>query len=206
MKCHSLSITGKSDFALVSGMRVWTGSQRPAVILGRTYELGNIFRTEEVARGELIMFSDSLIEAPASTNLNRLITAGFDAKSGTLTAPDKSDEGTILLNLLLDGFHKADIETGPDCTILREADASYFGSYSTHRARGHLMSIAPGGSFMARFGLTRRTVSVYRSEHWWHLSHWFPQQMESHDIAYSEFEVTYDSRGLICTPLGGQPS
>lgn len=205
MKCYTLTITGtgKKPFDLLAGMRVWTASERPAIVVGRVYELGNIFSTSEVVKGKLVDLSNGLIETPEATSLNRLIKARFNPSCGGSIDVETGVTGDdILLNLLVEGYWQIEVEPGNACQILKKADGTLHGAYHTNRAHGALISIAEGGTLLVRYGLTRKVVTTRGSENVWHFSHWFPQQDVSWAVDYHDFIVSYDGKELSCQLKG----
>lgn len=204
MKCYTLTITGTGkEPSLLAGMRVFSESERPAIVVGRVYELGNIFSTSEVVKGKLVDLSNALIETPEATSLNRLIKARFNPSRGGSIDVETGETGDdILLNLMVEGYWKLEVEAGENCRILTKADATLHGAYHTNRAHGYLASIAAGGSLLVRYGVTRKVVTTTSSDSIWHFSHWFPQEEVSWEVDYHDFVIGYDGTEVTCQPEG----
>lgn len=199
MKCSILNVTGKDKIELVAGFPVRNHSrneapiqgQRPTVLLGRSYQVGNIFQTFEQSVGLDIPLSNELIRSPESVNFGRLIDAAYlPTPGGECFTPDDSQNPGQLLSLCVQGYRQIELLDCEGVEILREADATVHSAYFTDRARAYLLHLLPGSRFTVSYGVPRQEVTLHKGDRWWQLSYWFPFESKEWITEYFDLEVS----------------
>ena len=199
MKCSILNVTGKDKIELVAGFPVRNHTpyqesqkgQRPTVLLGRSYQVGNIFQTFEESVGLDIPLSDRLIRSPESVNFGRLIDAAYSpTPGGECFTPDDSQNPGQLLSLCVQGYRQIELLDREGVEILREADATVHSAYFTDRARAYLLLLRPGSRFTVSYGVPRQEVTLNKGDSWWQFSFWFPFETREWITEYFDLEVS----------------
>lgn len=200
MKCFDVKITGPDKTSVVAGIPVWTQSERPSIFVGRTYEVGNLFQTEERVRGELVPFTDVLIQSPGSMNLNRLIDARYvDIAGGSIDASLGESPDSALVHICVSGYKDLQVQTTlEDYGLMRSADVSYFGSYYTDRARAFIFELKRGTKLVFGYGRSKKVITEVQGDKWWQLSRWFPYTDESWIVEFHNIEVSFDGETVVC--------
>ena len=205
MKCFNLSISGPAEHVLAAGIPVWTESDRPSIIVGRTYEVGNIFETLTRVKGDLVPLTDALIHAPAATNVGRLIEARYlDSDGGSVDVADGENQ-SVLVKVCINGYARLEYrqtvaDAAEDFSILREADATLSGAYFTDQAKAFLLELKPGSEVTFTYYKYRKVVSTVQGDKWWQLSRWFPYENSSWVIGGHDIKLAYDGKTVTCRP------
>lgn len=200
MKCFDVQVTGPAKNSVVAGLPVWTKSDRPSVFVGRTYEFGNVFHREEVVRGELIPFTDVLIQSPTSINLNRLIDGRYvDIGSGAMDVSFDEDQDSVLVHICVEGYRELQLQAELESFgLLKSADVTYHGSYVTDRAQAFLFELKRDTKLVFGYGVPKKIKTEVNGDKWWQLSRWFPYTEESWIVEFHDFEVFFDGETVIC--------
>ena len=200
MKCFDVKITAPDKLSVVAGLPVWTQSERPSIFVGRTYEVGNVFQTEERVRGELIPFTDTLIQSPTSMNVNRLIDARYvDISTGSVDIPLDETGDTALVHVRVSGYKDLQMQSSlEDLGLLRSADVSFHSTYFTDSGMAYLFELKKGTKLVFGYGQSKKVKTEVQGDKWWQLSRWFPYTESSWIVEYHDVEVFFDGETVIC--------